>query len=278
MFEKLKKVSVRPTNPGLLECRVEARVATDKGPHRQTNEDSGQVVVSDKGVLVIVADGMGGHQGGEVASAMAVRMVCEGYAACDADPGAALIGAVEEANREIYGVAHRHSALAGMGTTCTAVAVVDGMAYSAHVGDSRAYLVRGSQIYRMTEDHSATMAMVKQGVLTMKEAREHEDRNVILRAVGTHEEVEVARWERPLALHPGDRMLVCSDGLHDVVEDEEMCAIAGSNEPEHACAQLVKLALDRDCKDNVTVAVLRVYGASEKNCAGPKVTRVAEMQ
>jgi PPM family protein phosphatase len=264
MFEILKKVPVRSTNPGLFECRVDASVASDQGPHRQTNEDCGQVIVSGKGVLVIVADGMGGHKGGEVASAMTVRMVKEGFAASEADPGTALVKAVQEANREIYGVARRHAQLAGMGTTCTAVVVVDGMAYSAHVGDSRAYLVRGEQIYRMTEDHSATMAMVKQGVLTLKEAREHEDRNVILRAVGTHEEVEVETWERPLALHPGDRMLLCSDGLHDVVEDAEMRAIAGANEPAEACARLVKLALDRDCTDNVTVAVLRVSEASEK--------------
>ena len=184
--------------------------------------------------------------------------------------------AFQEANREIYHLSRRHSQLAGMGTTCTAVAVVNGMAYSAHIGDSRAYLVRADQIYRMTEDHSATMAMVKEGLLTMNQAREHEQRNVILRAMGTHEEVEVATWDAPFALRPGDRMVLCSDGLHDIVTDPEICAIAASTEPQDACARFLKMALERMCTDNVTVAVLRVQEPGAPNGAGPRATREAE--
>jgi protein phosphatase len=184
-----------------------------------------------------------------------------------------LVQAFQTANREIYALSRQRSELTGMGTTCTAVAVVNGTAYSAHVGDSRAYLVRGGQIYRMTEDHSATMALVKQGLITMHEAREHEERNVILRAMGTHPEVEVATWDAPFVLWPEDRIVLCSDGLHDIVTDPEICFITGSTEPSEASSRLLNLALERMCTDNVTVAVLRVYEHGLSNGAGSKATR-----
>ncbi len=259
-------MTVVPIKTATWKCIAQASVVTDAGARRKSNEDCGRVVspqepeeLARKGVLVIVADGMGGHEGGEVASELAVRMVAEGYASAETDPQAALVQAFQAANSEIYHLARRHRQLAGMGTTCTAVAVVNGMAYSAHVGDSRAYLVRADRIYRMTEDHSVTMALVREGLLTLKEARDHDQRNVILRAMGTHPELEVATWDAPFALRPGDRLVLCSDGLHDSLTDPEIGAIAGSREPYEACSQMLKLALERVCKDNVTVAVLRTY-------------------
>lgn len=282
MFEKKKRATVRPirpTNPGIFHCAVQASVLTDKGPRRESNEDCGKLILpqdperlASHGVLAIVADGMGGHEGGEVASHMAVHIVSEAYSTARTDPQTALVEAFETANREIYALSRHRSELAGMGTTCTAVAVVNGTAYSAHIGDSRAYLVRGGRIYRMTEDHSATMALVKQGLITMSEAREHEGRNVILRAMGTHPEVEVATWDAPFSLWPDDRMLLCSDGLHDIVTDSEICSIAGSVEPCEACSGLLNLALERMCTDNVTVAVLRVYEDSQPHRAGTEAT------
>ncbi|HEV8042623.1 MAG TPA: PP2C family serine/threonine-protein phosphatase [Bryobacteraceae bacterium] len=283
MFEKKKRAMVRPirpTNPGIFNCAVQASVLTDKGPRRESNEDCGKVIwpqdpqrLVSHGVLAIVADGMGGHEGGEVASHMAVHTVSEAYSAARTDPQTALVQAFQTANREIYALSRQRSELTGMGTTCTAVAVVNGTAYSAHVGDSRAYLVRGGQIYRMTEDHSATMALVKQGLITMHEAREHEERNVILRAMGTHPEVEVATWDAPFVLWPEDRIVLCSDGLHDIVTDPEICFITGSTEPSEASSRLLNLALERMCTDNVTVAVLRVYEHGLSNGAGSKATR-----
>jgi protein phosphatase len=279
MFER-KKRAVRATDPGIFNCTVEGSVITDTGPRRQSNEDCGKVVrpenpeqLARKGVLAIVADGMGGHEGGEVASHMAVETVSEVYSSSRVEPQSALVQAFQAANREIYQLSRRRSQLAGMGTTCTAVAVVNGIAYSAHIGDSRAYLVRGGQIYRMTEDHSATMALVKQGLISMNEAREHEERNVILRAMGTHEEVEVATWDSPFTVWPGDRLVLCSDGLHDIVTDPEICVIAGSADPGEACSRMLNLALERMCTDNVTVAVLGVYQRVESNGAGIKATR-----
>jgi len=283
MFEKKKRAAVRPirpTNPGIFHCSVQASVLTDKGPRRESNEDCGKVIwprdphqLASHGVLAIVADGMGGHEGGEVASHMAVHTVSEVYSAARTDPQTALIRAFQTANREIYALSRNRSDLIGMGTTCTAVAVVDGTAYSAHIGDSRAYLVRRGQIYRMTEDHSATMALVKQGLITMHEAREHEERNVILRAMGTHPEVEVATWDAPFVLWQDDRIVLCSDGLHAIVTDLEICSIAGSAEPFQACSRLLNLALERMSTDNVTVAVLRIYGHGQSNGAGIKANR-----
>ncbi len=287
MFERKKRAAVRATDPGIFSCTVEASVMTDTGPRRQSNEDCGKVVrpldpeqLAKKGVLAIVADGMGGHEGGEVASQMAVQTVSEVYSASRVEPQAALVQAFQGANREIYQLSRRRNELAGMGTTCTAVAVVNGIAYASHIGDSRAYLVRGGQIYRMTEDHSATMALVKQGLISLNEAREHEDRNVILRAMGTHEEVEVSTWDAPFTVRPGDRLVLCSDGLHDTLTDAEICAIAASSEPGEACSRMLNLALERMCTDNVTVAVLGIYQHVDQhvqsNGAGLKVTREVE--
>jgi len=145
-----------------------------------------------------------------------------------------------------------------MGTTCTAVAVVNGMAYSAHVGDSRVYLVRAEQIYCMTEDHSAPMEMVKQGMLTLAEARNHEERNVILRAMGTRPQLEVALWTTPFPLRQDDRLLLCSDGLYEKIDDRELASVAAAHAPEQACRELIRIAIERVSSDNVTVAILQL--------------------
>ena len=279
---KKKRSATRATDPGIEEsCVVEASFLSDQGPRRTSNEDSAAVVVpqdaehmASKGVLVLVADGMGGHEGGEVASEMAARLISEAYYADRADPQTSLVNAYLLANRAIFEHAKKEPQLKGMGTTCTAVAIVDGLAYSAHVGDSRAYLVRGGQLYQMTEDHSQTMEMVKQGLITLQEAHEHPDRNVILRAMGTHKDLDVAVWETPFALRPDDRFVLCSDGLHEMVTDAEICAITASTDYRQACAQMMQLALERFSSDNVTVAVAQIFAPGARNGHGPKETRV----
>jgi PPM family protein phosphatase len=262
--------ALKNTDPEIVPLTVIASALTDTGATRPSNEDSVVLVVPDdtgtllaKGVLAVVADGMGGHEGGEVASEIAVRRVKEVYYATPSDPQASLLKAFAAANFEIYEYARKKSKLAGMGTTCTAVAVINGSAYSAHIGDSRAYLIRRGQAYCMTEDHSATMELVKRGMLTLAEARAHEDRNVILRAMGTHPEVEVSKWSSPFPMHPGDRLLLCSDGLHEMIEADELASVAESDEPEAACRALIRLAVERQCSDNVTAVILhlRAWGA-----------------
>lgn len=269
----MRERSSRPTRIGGRPLALSAACLSDAGPTRPSNEDSVAVrtpedvsVLLAKGVLALVADGMGGHQAGEVASGIAAARVPETYYTESAAPHDALLKAFEAANREIHQAACREGKLHGMGTTCTAVAVVNGMAYLAHVGDSRAYLVRGGQTYCMTEDHSATMALVRQGLLSRAEAHNHEDRNVILRAMGTHPQVEVESWREPLALWPEDRLVLCSDGLYDSLEDDEIGMIAAAEAPEEACRKLIRIAIDRLASDNVSVAVLGFA------CAVPEAT------
>ena len=132
------------------------------------------------------------------------------------------------------------------------------MAYCAHVGDSRLYLVRGNAIYLMTEDHSVVMQMRRQGLISEEQVRNHADKHVLLRALGTRPRVEVSTWNQPFPIKPDDRFILCTDGLSDLVYEEEMQAVACTEEPATACEQLIALAKTRGGHDNITVGVLRV--------------------
>jgi protein phosphatase len=202
---------------------------------------------------------MGGHEAGEVASRVTVETVCKAYYDGPADPNQALRTALRRANYAVLSHAGKDPALQGMGTTCTALALLrGGQAYMAHVGDSRLYMIRGGQIYHLTEDDSQVMDMVRRGMISIDEARQHEDRNILLRALGRRSNLEVAAWEKPMPVHAGDSFVLATDGLHDLVRDEEIRDIVESSGPEDACAALVELARSRGGYDNVTVAVLRV--------------------
>jgi protein phosphatase len=244
---------------------VSASVVTDCGCVRELNEDCCQLVqpsnpdlLGRRGVLIVVADGMGGCQAGEVASRIAVDTVSRAYYDSTAEPRFALASALEEANYAIYEFSRGREECAGMGTTCTALAIHGRVAYSAHVGDSRLYLVRSNSIYQMTEDHSVVTELVKQGLLTADAARHHADRNLILRALGSHAAVEISTWGHPLPVRSGDRFVLCSDGLHDAVTDEEIRIAAETRETAAACECLVAAARERGGYDNITVAIARV--------------------
>jgi protein phosphatase len=266
MFRKKKKTESE-TEEETLPPRQEkydlvTSLLSDVGCVRELNEDSGACVCPDdaglrasKGVLAIVADGMGGHSAGEVASGLAIEVIKRAYYEDSDEPQSALKKAFQEANREIYKAAEKDESKKGMGTTCTALVLQNGTAISAHVGDSRLYLVREGNIYLMTEDHSAVMEMVKAGAITLEQARHHPDKNVILRAMGSHPEVEVATWQEPFPVKAGDSFLVCSDGLYDLVEDEEIKQIVMINNPHAACQNLIALAKERGGHDNITVVI-----------------------
>lgn len=247
----------------MAELRVSTAILSDVGCQREANEDRAGLVTPDdsprRGLLAVVADGMGGHAAGEVASELAVEVVRRAYLGCTGSPHRCIAEAVAQANRTIHETARRDERLGGMGTTCTAVVVEQGEAHVAHVGDSRLYLLRAGGIYRMTEDHSAVMDMVRRGLLSAQEAREHGDKNVILRALGTHGSVEVATWEQPLPIRSGDALVLCTDGLHDQVEDHEILDAVAANDPEPACRQLVDLARSRGGPDNITLVVIRFH-------------------
>jgi PPM family protein phosphatase len=278
--------SKKPQPAAAPEFEPVATMLTDIGCTRTTNQDSGRITLPadlerrrDRGVLVMVADGMGGHQAGELASQWAIEVVNRVYYGGSGEPSADLVRAFQDANQHIYRHSREEESLHGMGTTCTALLLRRDRAFTAHVGDSRLYLIRGGEIYLMTEDHSAVMELVKQGSLTLEEARHHADRNVIIRALGSRPQVQVETWNEPLLLRAGDQFLVCSDGLYERVEDEEMKNAVLSNPAPQACENLVEMAKQRGGYDNITVAIVRLKSrgpAGEAKAA--RDTRETEVQ
>lgn len=224
---------------------------TDVGKVRANNQDA--PIVSEKLRLYGVADGMGGHKGGEVASTSArddLLRELEGKM----PSVAALSGAIEEVNRQIYHQQEHDDALTGMGTTLSVLWMSDNFVYIGHVGDSRVYLLRDGEFRQMTLDHSLVEQLVREGVLTEEEAQNHPMRNIITRAIGTDEsvEVDVVVEER----RKGDLWLACSDGLHGLVDDRQMRDALRQYAPEKAADVLLKAALDAGGRDNVTLVIV----------------------
>ena len=224
---------------------------TDVGKVRANNQDA--PIVSEKLRLYGVADGMGGHKGGEVASTSArddLLRELEGKT----PSVAALSGAIEEVNRQIYHQQEHDDALTGMGTTLSVLWMSDNFVYIGHVGDSRVYLLRDGEFKQMTLDHSLVEQLVREGVLTEEEAQNHPMRNIITRAIGTDEsvEVDVVVEER----RKGDLWLACSDGLHGLVDDRQMRDALRQYAPEKAAYVLLKAALDAGGRDNVTLVIV----------------------
>ena len=224
---------------------------TDVGKVRANNQDA--PIVSEKLRLYGVADGMGGHKGGEAASTSArddLLRELEGKT----PSVAALSGAIEEVNRQIYHQQEHDDALTGMGTTLSVLWMSDNFVYIGHVGDSRVYLLRDGEFKQMTLDHSLVEQLVREGVLTEEEAQNHPMRNIITRAIGTDEsvEVDVVVEER----RKGDLWLACSDGLHGLVDDRQMRDALRQYAPEKAADVLLKAALDAGGRDNVTLVIV----------------------
>ena len=221
---------------------------TDVGKVRANNQDA--PIVSEKLRLYGVADGMGGHKGGEVASTSArddLLRELEGKT----PSVAALSGAIEEVNRQIYHQQEHDDALTGMGTTLSVLWMSDNFVYIGHVGDSRVYLLRDGEFKQMTLDHSLVEQLVREGVLTEEEAQNHPMRNIITRALGTDDYVAVDAQDIPV--EENDVYLLCSDGLSNYLEEDELLH-AVQNQPSDAlCDHLVQIALDRGGRDNITV-------------------------
>jgi PPM family protein phosphatase len=238
-------------------------MATDVGLRRTQNEDHhGSWIPSSGdelerlGALVVIADGMGGSQAGEVASRLAVETVLKSYrASSGVDPAADLRRAVEEANRTIHDLGRTSFDLGGMGTTLTALVVRGTEAFVAHVGDSRAYLVNRGGISQLTQDHSLVAQLVREHALTAEQARVDPRRNVVTRSVGVGETVEVDAFRVSIPLQIGDTLILCSDGLHGQVTDEEIAAFATEADLGEACQRLISTANQRGGPDNITVVV-----------------------
>lgn len=226
---------------------------TEKGKVRPNNEDACYA----DGRVFIVADGMGGHRGGETASSLAVQVFLEKERELgNLPPVERIRRAMKAANRAVWRKGGEEPALQGMGTTFT-VLLLEGHGYIGHVGDSRAYLFRDGNLQRMTEDHSLVEEMVREGRLDPAMAREHPQRNVILRALGVSREVEVDAVS--FTPFQGDRVLLCSDGLTGALEDREIRDfLEVERDTERCCRMLVGEAERRGGEDNITVVLVDI--------------------
>ncbi|AWR85645.1 PP2C family protein-serine/threonine phosphatase [Meiothermus taiwanensis] len=234
---------------------------TDPGRKRALNEDAVTQLVTPYGGIFIVADGMGGHRTGEVASQMAVSQILEILRHKEPSPQG-LLEAYEAANEAIY-LAGQKPESRGMGTTCTTLWLDLPYALIAHVGDSRAYLLRDGELMQLTQDHSWVADRVRQGLLSEEEARNHRWRNVITNALGSFSSARVDLVG--LKVRPGDVFLLCSDGLSGVLEDRVLAEMILTNPPEPAVVKLVKLANDWGGPDNISAVVVTIGSQVAEN-------------
>lgn len=245
---------------------VEVAAATDVGCQRENNEDSyiyweprEEAEFQRKGRLAVVADGMGGHEGGQEASRIASEAIQQSYAAdSGGGPQAALVTGFQQAHEKVIRYAAEHLQLRGMGTTATAIALTGKQLFFAHIGDSRLYRVHGQQISRLTRDHSYVGRLFENGVISAEEAEVHPQRHILTAALGTGPEIPPDTSEQPITLEAGDSLLLCTDGLWGVVADPDIRQIVAGNSVGDACHQLIERAKQRGGPDNITVIVLRV--------------------
>jgi len=252
---------------------------SDAGCVRSHNEDSVGCMIPREddpfaraGVLVLVADGMGGHAAGEVASKIALRTVLHEYYRSPAAPAVALQSALAMANRAICERASADPACKGMGTTCSAVAIVDDLAYIAHVGDSRIYLLRQQEFRQLTEDDSLVGKLFRSGVLTAEEARSHPDKHILFRVLGTPD-YEPAVSAHGLGLEHDDVLVLCTDGIHDQIDDVTLASVILAHDPVDACSKLIELARMAGGLDNATVAICGLQRQPEPDRALLRSTR-----
>jgi serine/threonine protein phosphatase PrpC/type II secretory pathway pseudopilin PulG len=220
-------------------------------------------MLDEKGALFIVCDGMGGHAAGEVASELGVKTISEEYYnTTSADVITALATAVERANDAIYRHASENQEYAGMGTTCVALVVAGGRAFVVNIGDSRAYIIRDGKMHQVTRDHSWVAEQVRVGLLTEEQARNHSHRNVITRSLGTQPNVTADLFVQ--AMQNGDRVLLCSDGLHGYVDEGEIERVAtGDQEPDEAVRTLIDMANANGGPDNISATLVYLVDVPE---------------
>jgi PPM family protein phosphatase len=241
---------------------VRFAMISDTGTERRDNEDAcGSYVENEARVLVAVADGVSGEEGGEIASRTAIDVTLRAYEESPAtwEVPKRLYRAVQQANIEIYDRALVVTELHRMSTTLTAIVVDGGMLHAAHVGDSRLYLIRGDGIQQKTKDHTVAGDRRRMGVLSAQKVKDHPGRSILTRSLGRELIAAVDRIAFPIA--SGDVLLVCSDGLYNVLADEEIRELVAGKDPTAACGALIDAANSRSTADNLTVAVAQVTGA-----------------
>jgi serine/threonine protein phosphatase PrpC len=243
---------------------ITGTMATHLGYVREQNEDvvAFELPPSSNGtgneLLALVADGMGGHAAGEVASRIAADTIFRCYHQRREASPRLLRACLEKANAAIWERARRDPACAGMGTTCTVLDIREGAAFLGHIGDSRAYLWRAGRLRQLSEDHSLVAELVRAGQLSGPQAAASPDRNVILRALGIEPRCQPTVWDEGLAICPGDVFVLCSDGLSDLVDDTAIAETVARLAPFEACEALIDQALAAGGSDNVSVGVFAI--------------------
>lgn len=248
-----------PSAPPVVEQAFELALLSDVGTTRPDNEDScGHFVESPDSVVFAVADGVGGYEGGEIASRMAIDITLQTYRESPLEWGAAkrLYRAITRANIGIHDKALTVPELSRMATTMTAVAVEKGMLSAVHIGDCRLHLIRNSQISVVTKDHTMVADRVRLGMMTAARAKTHPERGMLLRSLGRELIASIDRITMPLIER--DRLILCSDGLYNVLEDHELEALTRDLDADSACRTLIETANQRGTADNVTCAVFRM--------------------
>ena len=237
-------------------------VMTDVGMVRDNNQDSYFVSVNEDIPLFVVADGMGGHKAGEIASNMAINIIKDTFLKLKTLPmdeisiTKLIEQSIKEANEKIYLKSIEKEAYSGMGTTVTLAYIINRKLCIGHVGDSRAYLFKGENLIQITEDHSLVNELVKNGSITLEEAKTHPQRNIITRAVGTSETIEMDIVVREY--EEGNILLLCSDGLTSMVKDSQIQDILSKEKNiQEACENLVSLSNDNGGYDNTTVIAIK---------------------
>ncbi|MEQ6387778.1 Stp1/IreP family PP2C-type Ser/Thr phosphatase [Bacillaceae bacterium S4-13-58] len=233
---------------------------TDQGQVRTHNEDAGGVYInSNEQLLVVVADGMGGHLAGDVASHMATSLLQSSWDEAPLINGSELAEQwlrerLIEINQKVYQHSLENDSCKGMGTTVVAAICTKDYFTVAHIGDSRCYLNNSYGFKQITEDHSLVNELVRSGQITKEDAEHHPRKNVLLKALGTEEEIRIDI--KTLSWDPNDRLLLCSDGLTNKISDEELGEFVTSQDIKQAAENLVQLANDRGGEDNISLALI----------------------
>jgi protein phosphatase len=238
--------------------------ASDVGMVRSENQDAlGKFpaenldLSTSKGQLFVIADGMGGHAGGREASKLAVEIIGKTYFSSRDSIPESLTKAFNNANRAIYDFSVNNPQFFGMGTTCIALVLRNGLAYFAHIGDSRLYRISRKRVEQLTNDHSKVAEMVRRGLISAEEARTHPERSMLYRAMGVQVQLEFD-LVNSIELGSDEYFLQCTDGLSGYVEPEELQEIVTSHPPQGSCDMLVDLANRRGGHDNITVQIVHV--------------------
>jgi protein phosphatase len=261
-FKKVKK-TVQTENNNTDNIEYPAIAMTDKGAVRTQNQDSvlfvkpfDKHVKSTKGCLAVVADGMGGHNSGEVASLMATELFSSEYFKSQVSIIESLEKAFEFTNRKIFQAAQNKTQFKGMGTTFSGVVIWQDNLYIIHIGDSRVYMISENEINQITKDHTYVQHLIDTKVITESERDNHPNGNVITKALGTQKNAKADIFKAKQKFTKDDKIIICSDGLYEYIKDEELKDIVLNNQPEAASQKLIITAKNRGGHDNISVLIV----------------------